>query len=222
PEHKRSTLTVSAETVVVFRIRNKGSFMLNKYPLWKNLLVVLVLVLGCIYAAPNLYPPDPAIQIMPSRAGTEMSEDVLVKVRQTLEQRGIEYFGEEVRGSTVLMRLTSNDQQLPAKDALQRILGDSYVVALNLAPTTPDWLLNLGAGPMTMGLDLSGGVHFLMEVDMDDYLKSRVTNYREELRNRLREEQLRYRRIQIDGSTVRVSFVDADTRTTARAFFSRN
>ena len=196
--------------------------MLNKYPLWKNLLVVLVLVLGCIYAAPNLYPPDPAIQIMPSRAGTDMSEEVLVKVRQTLGQRGIEYFGEEVRGSTVLMRLTSNDQQLPAKDALQRVLGDSYVVALNLAPTTPDWLLSLGAGPMTMGLDLSGGVHFLMEVDMDDYLKSKVTNYREELRNRLREEQLRYRRIQIDGSTVRVSFVDADTRSSARAFFSRN
>ena len=196
--------------------------MLNKYPLWKNLLVVLVLVLGCIYAAPNLYPPDPAIQIMPSRAGTEIGEDVLVRVRKTLEQRGIEYFGEELRGSTVLMRLRNGEQQLPAKDALQRVLGDSFVVALNLAPTTPQWLLNMGAGPMTMGLDLSGGVHFLMEVDMDDYLKSRVTNYREELRNRLREEQLRYRRIQIDGSSVRISFNDAETRTQARTFFTRN
>ena len=196
--------------------------MLNKYPLWKNLLVVLVLVLGCIYAAPNLYPPDPAIQIMPSRAGTEIGEDVLVRVRKTLEQRGIEYFGEELRGSTVLMRLRNGEQQLPAKDALQRVLGDSFVVALNLAPTTPQWLLNMGAGPMTMGLDLSGGVHFLMEVDMDDYLKSRVTNYREELRNRLREEQLRYRRIQIDGSSVRISFNDVETRTQARTFFSRN
>src|SRR5690606_20112865 len=175
-----------------------------------------------IYAAPNLYPPDPAIQIMPSRAGTEIPDDVLVRVRQTLEQRGIEYFGEELRGSTVLMRLRDSEQQLPAKDALQRVLGDNFVVALNLAPTTPDWLLSMGAGPMTMGLDLSGGVHFLMEVDMDDYLKSKVTNYREELRNRLREEQLRYRRIQIDGSVIRITFADTETRTTARGFFSRN
>ncbi len=196
--------------------------MLNKYPLWKNLLVVLVLVMGCIYAAPNLYPPDPAIQIMPSRAGTDIPDDVLVRVRQTLEQRGIEYFGEELRGSTVLMRLRDSEQQLPAKDALQRVLGDNFVVALNLAPTTPDWLLSMGAGPMTMGLDLSGGVHFLMEVDMDDYLKSKVTNYREELRNRLREEQLRYRRIQIDGSAIRITFADTETRTTARGFLNRN
>lgn len=196
--------------------------MLNKYPLWKNLLIVVVLVLACIYAAPNLYPPDPAIQVTPARSGAEMSEGVLKKVRTGLDDKQIAYFGEEVKGSTALFRLSSTDQQLRAKDAVQRLLGDEYVVALNLAPTTPQWLLDLHAGPMTLGLDLSGGVHFLMEVDMNDYLKGKMANYREELRNRLREEDLKYRRVQQDGETLRVSFIDGAVRDKGASFISRN
>jgi len=196
--------------------------MLNKYPLWKNLLIVLALVFACIYAAPNLYPPDPAIQVTPARSGAEMSEATLKRVRDTLADANIKYFGEEVKGSTALFRLTTSESQLKGKDAIQRALGDEYIVALNLAPTTPDWLLSMGAGPMTLGLDLSGGVHFLMEVDMDDYLKSRMDNYREEFRNRLREEDLKYRRIQLDGQTLVVSFINADVRTKASSFISRN
>ena len=195
--------------------------MLNKYPLWKNLLIVLALIFACLYAAPNLYPPDAAIQVTPARSGAEMSEAVLTKVRSALQERNIEFFGEEVTGSTALFRLTSNENQLPAKDAVQRLLGDEFIVALNLAPTTPDWLLNMGAGPMTLGLDLSGGVHFLMEVDMDDYVKSKIANYREEFRNRLREEQLKYRRIQIEDHKLRISFVDAEVRAQANSFISR-
>ncbi|UXD87189.1 protein translocase subunit SecD [Thalassolituus hydrocarboniclasticus] len=195
--------------------------MLNKYPLWKNLLIVLALVFSCLYAAPNLYPPDAAIQVTPARSGAQMSEAVLSKVRSALQERNIEFFGEEVTGSTALFRLTSNENQLPAKDAVQRLLGDEFIVALNLAPTTPDWLLNMGAGPMTLGLDLSGGVHFLMEVDMDDYVKSKIANYREEFRNRLREEQLKYRRIQIEDHKLRISFVDAEVRAQANSFISR-
>ena len=196
--------------------------MLNKYPLWKNLLIVLVLIFACIYAAPNLYPPDPAIQVTPARAGAEMSEPVLNRVRTALQDNDIEFFGEEINGSTALFRLTSTDSQLKAKDAVQRSLGDEYVVALNLAQTTPDWLLSMGAGPMTLGLDLSGGVHFLMEVDMDDYLKGRMSNYREEFRNRLREENLKYRRIQLDGQSLRISFINGEVRNEAESFISRN
>ncbi|MAD45924.1 MAG: protein translocase subunit SecD [Oceanospirillaceae bacterium] len=196
--------------------------MLNKYPLWKNLLIVLALVFACIYAAPNLYPPDPAIQVTPARSGAEMSEATLDRVRDTLAEKNIEFFGEEINGSTALFRLTSSENQLKGKDAVQRVLGDEFIVALNLAPTTPDWLLAMGAGPMTLGLDLSGGVHFLMEVDMDDYLKGRMGNYREELRNRLREEDLKYRRIQLDGQTLVVSFVDGEVRSAGESFFSRN
>ena len=196
--------------------------MLNKYPLWKNLLIVLVLVFAGIYAAPNLYPPDPAIQVTPARSGAEMSEAVLSRVRLALNDSNIEFFGEEVKGSTGLFRLTSADSQLKAKDAVQRVLGDEYVVALNLAQTTPDWLLNLGAGPMTLGLDLSGGVHFLMEVDMDDYLKGKMANYREEFRNRLREEDLKYRRIQLDGQKLRISFINGEVRSAGMTFIGRN
>ena len=142
--------------------------MLNKYPLWKNLLIVMVLAFAIIYSIPNLYPPDAAIQITPSRAGETLSEHTLEKIRGSFKQNNVEFFGEEVSGSTVLYRLTDGELQLFAKDKLQRLLGDDFVVALNRAPTTPQWLLNIGGGPMTLGLDLSGGVHFLMEVDMTE------------------------------------------------------
>ena len=196
--------------------------MLNKTPIWKHILILLVLVLSVIYAAPNLYPPDPAIQVTPARSGAEMSELTLNQVRQALNENDIEFFGEEVKGSTALFRLTETKKQLSAKAAVQRLLGDEYIVALNLAPTTPEWLVNLGAGPMTLGLDLSGGVHFLMEVDMADYLASKIKNYRQEMRNKLREEKLKYRRIQVEGQSLRISFVDSEIRDEASNFVARN
>lgn len=196
--------------------------MLNKYPLWKNLLILVVVALAFIYAAPNLYPPDAAIQVTPARAGAEMSSATLNNVREALDDAGISYFGEEVNGSTALLRLESADAQLPAKSAIQRKLGDEFVVALNLAPTTPEWLVNLGAGPMTLGLDLSGGVHFLMEVDMDEYVSGRITNYREDLRTSLRQEDIKYRRVVVEGTKVRLSFRQEALRSEARTFISRN
>ncbi|MAX85773.1 MULTISPECIES: protein translocase subunit SecD [Thalassolituus] len=196
--------------------------MLNKYPLWKNLLILVVVALAFIYAAPNLYPPDAAIQVTPARAGAEMSSATLNNVREALDDAGISYFGEEVNGSTALLRLESSDAQLPAKSAIQRKLGDEFVVALNLAPTTPDWLVNLGAGPMTLGLDLSGGVHFLMEVDMDEYVSGRITNYREDLRTSLRQEDIKYRRVVVEGTKVRLSFRQEALRSEARTFINRN
>lgn len=196
--------------------------MLNKYPLWKNLLILVVVALAFIYAAPNLYPPDAAIQVTPARAGAEMSTATLNNVRKALDGADISYFGEEVNGSTALLRLTSPDAQLPAKAAIQRKLGDEFVVALNLAPTTPDWLVNLGAGPMTLGLDLSGGVHFLMEVDMDEYVSGRITNYREDLRTSLRQEDIKYRRVVVEGNKVRLSFRQETLRSDARTFINRN
>jgi len=196
--------------------------MLNKYPLWKNLLILVVVALAFIYAAPNLYPPDAAIQVTPARAGAEMSTATLNNVRQALDEADISYFGEEVNGSTALLRLASADAQLPAKAAIQRKLGDEFVVALNLAPTTPDWLVNLGAGPMTLGLDLSGGVHFLMEVDMDEYVSGRITNYREDLRTSLRQEDIKYRRVVVEGNKVRLSFRQETLRSDARTFINRN
>ncbi|MFL0808433.1 MAG: protein translocase subunit SecD [Oceanobacter sp.] len=195
--------------------------MLNKYPLWKNLLILFVLVWAAIYASPNLYPPDPAIQVTPSQSGAEMSPQVMDKIQEALKNKNIDVLATESKGNTSLLRLTQGDHQLPAKDAIQRALGDGYVVALNLAPTTPDWLVGLGAGPMTLGLDLSGGVHFLMEVDMEKYLKGRIDNYRQELRTRLREEKIKYRRVRIDGDKVRLSFIEASVRAKANTFLRR-
>ena len=195
--------------------------MLNKYPLWKNLLILVVVALAFVYAAPNLYPPDPAIQVTPARAGAEMSERTLSEVRKALEGADISYFGEEINGSTALLRLEKTDAQLPAKAAIQRALGDEFVVALNLAPTTPDWLLGLGAGPMTLGLDLSGGVHFLMEVDMAEYVAGRIDNYREDLRTTLRQENIKYRRVVAEGKVLRLSFRDEAVREEARSYINR-
>jgi preprotein translocase subunit SecD len=196
--------------------------MLNKYPIWKNLLIVLVLALATIYSVPNLYPPDPAIQITPNQAGAELSEQSLEKIRTNLKENNIDFFGEEVTGGTVLFRLTDGEQQLPAKDKLQRILGDEFVVALNRAPTTPDWLLNLGAGPMTLGLDLSGGVHFLMEVDMEGYMKGQMKNYQAEVKRQLREEDLRYRRVTIEDNSLRISFKSEKLQEAGDSFLRRS
>jgi preprotein translocase subunit SecD len=196
--------------------------MLNKYPIWKNLLIVLVLVLAAIYSVPNLYPPDPAIQITPNQAGAELSEQSLEKIRANLKENNIDFFGEEVTGGTVLFRLTDSEQQLPAKDKLQRVLGDEFVVALNRAPTTPEWLLNLGAGPMTLGLDLSGGVHFLMEVDMEGYMKGQMKNYQAEVKRQLREEDLRYRRVTIEDNSLRVSFKSEALQEAGDSFLRRS
>jgi preprotein translocase subunit SecD len=196
--------------------------MLNKYPLWKNILIVLVLALATIYSVPNLYPPDPAIQITPNQAGAELSEYSLEKIRANLKENNIDFFGEEVTGGTVLFRLTDDEQQLPAKDKLQRALGDEFVVALNRAPTTPQWLLDLGAGPMTLGLDLSGGVHFLMEVDMEGYMKGQMKNYQAEVKRQLREEDIRYRRVTIEDNSLRISFKSEKLQEEGDSFLRRS
>ena len=195
--------------------------MLNKYPLWKNLLIVMVLAFAVIYSVPNLYPPDPAIQITPNQAGAELSERSLERIRENLAENNIEFFGEEVTGGTVLFRLTDGEQQLPAKDKLQRMLGDEFVVALNRAPTTPEWLLNMGAGPMTLGLDLSGGVHFLMEVDMEGYMKGQMKNYQAEVKRLLREENLKYRRVTVEGNALHISFKTEELQDKADSFLGR-
>jgi preprotein translocase subunit SecD len=195
--------------------------MLNKYPLWKNLLIVMVLALAVIYSVPNLYPPDPAIQITPSQAGAELSERSLEKIRDNLTENNIDFFGEELVGTTVLYRLTDDEQQLPAKDKLQRMLGDDFVVALNRAPTTPQWLLDMGAGPMTLGLDLSGGVHFLMEVDMESYMKGQMKNYQAEVKRQLREENIKYRRVTIEENSLRIAFKTEELQDKADTFLGR-
>ena len=167
--------------------------MLNSYPLWKYLLVLAVLCLGLFYAAPNLYAPDPALQVTGASSAQVIDEQTLARATQALEEAGIEHFGEEIDpgGRNALIRLRSADQQLVGQARLQRALGDGFIVALNLAPTTPEWLSDFGAQPMKLGLDLSGGVHFKLEVDIDAAVERRQEFYQNSVRRLLREERIR-------------------------------
>lgn len=153
--------------------------MLNKYPLWKNLLIVAVLGIGLLYASPNLYRPDPAVQISGESSGTQISAREIDKITAALTAADIDHFGAEAdtSGKSGLVRLRHADDQLHAQKLIQRALGDGYVVALNMASNTPDWLSGLGAGAMKLGLDLSGGVHFLLEVDTDAAIATRLEHY---------------------------------------------
>ena len=171
--------------------------MLNKYPLWKYILVVMVLVIGGLYSAPNLYGEDPAIQVSGLR-GAEVNALVLDTVIEKLDQANISYKKSELADGRILVRLNSDDDQLKAKEAIGNSLGDSYVVALNLAAATPDWLSAFGAGPLKLGLDLRGGVHFLMEVDMDEAMSKQYTQMVQDFRSDLREEKIRYRTVRQD------------------------
>ena len=183
--------------------------MLNKYPLWKNLLIVAVLLIGALYAAPNIYPEDYAIQVTGSREVHEVDASLMDRVTQALSEQGISVKSTELENGTGLIRFTDSDTQLTAKDTVHKVVGDNYVVALNLAPTTPDWLTSIGAGPMKLGLDLRGGVHFLLEVDLPKAVGQKLENYASEIKGKLREEKLRYRTLDIENSIMVVKFSDA-------------
>ena len=190
--------------------------MLNKYPAWKNILILLVVIWGFMYSLPNLYPDDPALQI--SHELTELSQGDLPTIMSALEAAEVQFFGEEVDSESILIRLNNLDDQLRAKTAIEEALGDSYIVALNLAPTTPGWLQALGAGKMNLGLDLQGGVHFLMEVDMDAALTRRMEDNLSNVRTILREQRIRSRGLNlISNSHLEVRFADADDRSQARS-----
>ena len=130
--------------------------MLNRYPAWKNVLIILVVILGFIYSVPNIYPDDEAIQI--STDNLNLNESDLATITTALEAAQVEFFGEEFSEQNILIRFNTVDEQLIAKTAIEDALTDDYIVALNLAPTTPGWLQAIGAGKMNLGLDLQGGV----------------------------------------------------------------
>lgn len=192
--------------------------MLNKYPLWKNLMILIALVIGFIYALPNLYPDDYAIQITGARSSTEVNQGVLDRALQSLESAGIEVKGSDLQGRDALIRLTNSDDQLRARPAVQAVLGNEYLVALNMAPSTPEWLRSLGAGPMKLGLDLRGGVHFLLEVDMDTAVSQRLEALSGQIKRELREERIRYRGGNVASGQRQIVLSFRDEQSRAEAF----
>lgn len=166
--------------------------MLNRYPLWKYLLLIFVTAIGFVYSIPNIYVPDPAVQVSGDSSAKVLDESVLKKMEQSLKEAGIEYFGAEVNPKTAMVRLASREEQMHARAAIQRSLGDGFVVALNNASTTPGWLRSMGAEPMKLGLDLAGGVHFLLEVDTESAVAKRQEINADEMKTKLREAKIRY------------------------------
>lgn len=164
---------------------------MNQYPLWKYLLVLAVMVVGCIYALPNLYGDDPAVQISTSR-GTGVGSDVEKKVRDILRHASLPFKSIEHINKSLRVRFRDTEIQLKAKQAIRDGLNNTYVVALNLAPATPGWLRAINASPMYLGLDLRGGVHFLMEVDMKAAVDQAKERYVSDIRSLLRENRVRY------------------------------
>lgn len=164
---------------------------MNRYPLWKYLLILAVVVIGFLYSLPNIYVPDPAIQISGIRTGVEVDERALKTATSALDEAGIKYFGAEAGEASALIRFATQDDQLRARTVAQRKLGlENYVVAFNLAPTTPQWLVDIGAGPMSLGLDLAGGVHFLLEVDTQSVIEKEIEGFENELSGAVRKQKL--------------------------------
>ncbi len=198
--------------------------MLNKYPVWKYILILVTLAVGIIYALPNLYGEDPALQVSGTRTA-EVTLSTQETIREALSAAGIKPRSIALENKQILARFDSTGDQLKAIDVVHKALGRDYVAALNLAPRTPAWLLSLNAKPMYLGLDLRGGVHFLMEVDVETAVRQAEERYVSDFRSTLREDRIRYTKI--DRSTdkqggVDIWFKEADVRTAAEDRIKRD
>jgi preprotein translocase subunit SecD len=190
---------------------------MNRYPLWKTLLIVFVVVLGLIYALPNLYGESPAVQVSPLRSSLKADTALMKRIESALQAVQLNPEAVTLDLTSVKARFADTDSQLKAKDVLQKTLGEDYVVALNLLSRSPSWLSKMNALPMYLGLDLRGGVHFLMQVDMKAALDKALESASSDLRSTLREQNIPYAGVVRDGSLVTVKFRDTEARSKGEA-----
>lgn len=203
---------------------------MNRYPLWKYIVILISLVFGALYAAPNFFGDSPAVQINSAKATIKVDESMIIRVEQVLKEAGISSTGYSfdyngIQGS-IRARFATTDAQFKAKAALEKGLNVDpsdpvYTVALNLLPNTPEWMQKLHAFPMYLGLDLRGGVHFLMKVDTSAVLNNRLNSLQSSLRSTLKDKEIRHAGISRDASSVTVKFRDAETRAKARDIIAR-
>ena len=186
---------------------------MNRYPLWKYLLILAVLLAGLIYTLPNFYGESPAVQISPLRASLKADAALLERVEKILVAASLKPEVAALDGNSVKARFTDTDNQLKAKDVLATQLGDDYMVALNLLSRSPQWLTGLNALPMYLGLDLRGGVHFLLQVDMKSALGKALEATSGDIRSALRDQKIPYSGVSREGNLLLVKFRDADART---------
>jgi preprotein translocase subunit SecD len=179
--------------------------MLNRYPAWKNIIVVLVTAIGLFYASPNLYGEDPALQVTQNGA-TTVSDATVTQVEQALDAAKLPYKSAAIDQGQVLVRFADTDTQLRSLDAVKKALGDKYTAALNLAPRTPKWMQSIGLQPMAKGLDLQGGVHFQLRVDLDAAVQTTLQRNVNDIRSAFREKLIRYEDLSIAGDNVNMVF----------------
>jgi preprotein translocase subunit SecD len=184
--------------------------MQNRYPLWKNLLVLSVLALAILYTLPNFFGEDPSVQLSPLR-NAKVDQSTLIQVEKLLADAGLTPKTVELAEARILVRFPDTDTQLKGEDVLKAGMGNNYTVALNLAPATPSWLRAINAKPMYLGLDLRGGVHFLLQVDMNAAIEQAEERYAEDIRSLLRENKIRYLSVDRDQATIQVKFQDVQT-----------
>lgn len=192
-----------------------------QYPAWKYFLIIVVLVISGLYALPNLYPDESAVQITSASAGTTLSDSVLTQSQTLLDQAGLAHHGGSFENNSALIRLNTPEEQLKAQEVLRQKLGNDYVIALNLAQTTPDWLTKIGAKPMRLGLDLRGGVRFVLEVDMNKALEQRLKGATQDVRRTLRADQVAVKSIANTPNGLLVHFDDTATRNNAQSLLQR-
>ncbi|MEY3523447.1 MAG: hypothetical protein RIT33_864 [Pseudomonadota bacterium] len=204
---------------------------MNRYPLWKYLVIVIALVIGALYTLPNFFGEAPAVQISAGKVTVKIDSNMQERIADILKSAQIEPKGIQFErigaNGTIKIRLASTDTQLKAKDVLQKSLNpdsndQSYVIALNLISNTPAWLTSIGAMPMYLGLDLRGGVHFLLQVDMRGALQKKLESLSTDTRSQLREKGLRHSGIERQGDTIVVRFPNQEDATSARALLNNN
>jgi len=185
---------------------------MNRYPLWKYLLILAAVVVGFLYTLPNFYGEVPAVQVSPLRSNLKVDAALMERVEGALDKAGLKPEGIALDATSVKARFSLTDDQLKAKDAVQAALGEDYVVALNLLSRSPEWLASIGALPMYLGLDLRGGVHFLMQVDMKSALTKQLEAYTNDIRSLLREQRIQHSGVSRDGQSLTVRFREAALR----------
>ena len=195
---------------------------MKRYGLWKYILILLVLSFGVVYSLPNLYSPDPAVQVSYNSSSQSADVNLQNRIQSVLDSDSL-LSKIELNDDYVLIRLESYEDQLKVKDLLSSDLGSDVIIALNLAQTTPDWLSDIGGEPMKLGLDLRGGVHFLMQVDTEAAIKNRQNGTLQDIRRRLREEKIRYTNASIDEDlSIVLSFNDESNTAAADSFIDDN
>lgn len=192
-----------------------------EYPRWKYAVILVVMLLSALYALPNIFPQDPSVQITANR-GAKIDDALKQRVSQTLTQAGVTPKSVEKQGKNLLVRASDPDTQTKAYDALRESLGGNYVVALNLASNVPSWLSAIGAKPMSLGLDLQGGVHFLMEVDKKAAIDKRFEVYLSDIRSSLRDQSIGYQSVDRDGNAIVVTLIQAADLKKAQGLIQKN